>query len=160
MNRKKQREAYARTLKTLGEWQKAEPVAFERALRQFNYLRTTAYFLFFAYLFQFSLVRVLSVPSPAVLQFAQNYPLQLTVALVCIGVLLYFFREFYRYYYGLTETAFACALIYVAVDQLALAPSQAAPAIGAALYVLVRGLDNLIQGYKSPPILYADKQQV
>lgn len=157
MNRRQQREAYARRLKALGDWQKADPVAFERTLRQFNYLRSTAYFLFFAYLFQFSLVRLLSEPSPIALQFAQSYPLQSTAALICAGVLLYCFRDGYRYYYGLTEAAFACALIYVGVDQLEHAPSQAVPAIGAALYVLVRGLDNLIQGYKSPPILYADE---
>ena len=141
----------------LGEWQKADPVAFERTYRQFNYLRSSAYLLFFAYIFHAVLARALSEPVPLIIQFAHGYPVNATVALLFVGVLLYVFRERYRYFYGITEMAFACALIYVGVNQLAQTPSQLLTAVGGALYVLVRGLDNLIQGYKNPPILYANK---
>lgn len=154
MSRKQRREAYARTLNSLGKWQKVDPVTFERSHHRFHFLRGTAYFLFFAYLSNFVLTRLLFESNLMILRIIQNYPTQTTMALTGFGVLLYAFRERARYYYGLTEAAFACALVHVNVIDLTSLSAQKLAAVAAALYVLVRGLDNLIQGYKSPPIRY------
>lgn len=157
MNRKRQREAYVSTLKGLVDFQQADPEEFERSRSKFIYIRSLLYFAICAYLFHSPLTQLLFESNTLFIKLVQDYPLRGTIAMIALGVILYVFRERSRYYYGLTEAAFACTLIHVCVNELSSPTSQKIVTLGAALYVLVRGIDNLVQGFKNPQTRIVEK---
>ena len=84
-----------------------------------------------------------------------------TASLVFAGVALYQLRRAFRLYYGLIEIAVGVLLLYLTVKILLYGHSQLSGyfsdnerklsvslQIGAALYVLVRGLDNICAGLR------------
>lgn len=79
-----------------------------------------------------------------------NYQLLSILSIVILGICLFLFKKFSRYYYGLMEISFACALVFVSVSQLISAGVLGLFSLGTATYVLVQGIDNLIVGFTSP----------
>eukprot|EP01029_Cantina_marsupialis_P005928 TRINITY_DN164385_c0_g1_i1.p1 TRINITY_DN164385_c0_g1~~TRINITY_DN164385_c0_g1_i1.p1 ORF type:complete len:161 (+),score=12.55 TRINITY_DN164385_c0_g1_i1:33-515(+) len=149
MSRKKRREAYAKQIERIVEWQKSDPESFSRSYVKYTYLRDTFFLFLLIYLFHQLLINIFSILSKSLIVFAENNPIFTVIVLIGSGILLYFFRERSKYYYGLVEIGFGTALIYTAVDQISSLNTEAFPAIGAAMYIVVRGLDNLNQGYKA-----------
>jgi len=73
-----------------------------------------------------------------------------------IGVILYVFRARARGSYGLFEIVFGMVAAMAGVDAIRVDPTrmfEGVLALGAGLYVIVRGLDNLQQGSASSPFL-------
>lgn len=75
-----------------------------------------------------------------------------------VGLLLYVFRANAQSAYGVFEISFGMAAAMAGVDAIRVSPVtgfNGVMAIGAGLYVIVRGLDNLEKGSKSSPFLRA-----
>ncbi|CAN2533389.1 hypothetical+protein [Methylocapsa aurea] len=94
-----------------------------------------------------------------------NNPYVVTIAAILFGAFLFFVRENRRLIYGAVEILFAIAVIFDAAskgrsifeieDLFAMPnvfdsfqPRVVLLQLGAAIYVLIRGLDNLKQGWK------------
>lgn len=154
MNRSKRREAYERQLKAIVDHMNSKPPEEREALLwQLLYVKIT----------------VGIVGSATVIYCLLSYFGSLLVqpdwlshpwfkpgafcALCIVGALLYLLREKFRYLYGAIEIAFALAVIAQAVGQFEPQGIAAWTLAGAAVYVLVRGLDNFVSGYKKPPPL-------
>lgn len=152
MSRRRRLQEYARILGHLAERSKTDPVGLERDLRRYLYLRTTAILLCLclSLVFTHGLEFLLQDGLRTLQHLVSAFPNQSAAILACTGILLYLFRRISKYYYGILEISFAYSLINVAVYRL---PSGGFPellALGNAIYVLVRGIDNTIQGFESP----------
>jgi hypothetical protein len=82
----------------------------------------------------------------------RHFPAQLLVSLLllAIGIGLFWLREKRRIVYGLMETCFAIVPVHQAVG-VAIGNREQWAIVVTALYVLVRGLDNIKTGYTSYP---------
>lgn len=148
MSRKTRREAYAKILASLGEYLKKDPIGFQRDYTRYKYLKSTLLFLFLLWSFEEVLVNFISGQYEFLTILMDSYQILAAFAVVFFGLLLYLFREKYRYYYGLVEIAFACSLIAVSISQLTSSDSAGLFSLGTAVYVLVRGIDNIAIGFK------------
>lgn len=75
--------------------------------------------------------------------------LNMAVAAVSMGVVLYLFRRWDRAAYGLAEVLFAAAAAGYAGWRASEGPLARTVAFGAAIYIVVRGLDNIAQARHS-----------
>jgi hypothetical protein len=141
--RKEQREA---KLQRLVQWRIEEPTSFVILFTTVKYLLDTALIIITINIFHVLLKLFLSINAPFI-TFSSNYVFFTTSAIFCIGYLLFYFKEKCKYYYGLIELSFAFALIYTAITKVtSLTNSELYPIIITAIYVIVRGLDNMKQG--------------
>ncbi|MNN72620.1 hypothetical protein D3C81_1886750 [compost metagenome] len=82
-----------------------------------------------------------------------------TFSVLAFGLALYAFREKYKFYYGLIEVSFSAALTYVLILHLESNGLAGLLAVGGAIYVTVRGIDNMYTGFKSPKLYYKAPQK-
>jgi len=70
-----------------------------------------------------------------------------TIAVLLVGVGLFFFRKHYRMYYGLSEVGFALTVSWISLARAQTVQDAASwIAVVAAAYLIVRGLDNYEAG--------------
>ena len=76
--------------------------------------------------------------------------------MIGLGVVMYRLRSHKRALYGAIELAVACLACWLSVEQLH--QGGMLPWMGAAgaVYVVVRGLDNLLEGLKTPAPAHPD----
>lgn len=160
MSRKTRREAYARILKEIVEQARADPLSFSRDLKRFHFLKTIVLIGVMFWLSLGILDQVVLDKSGVVLPWLSAHAGYSSIAAIAMGVLLYALRRLARYYYGVAETSFALALIYVSVAQLQTSGTYGAFALGSAVYVLVRGIDNLVESYEWAKLLASSESQV
>ena len=73
---------------------------------------------------------------------------------------LFIFREKQKFYYGLIEVSFSVALTYALLLHVDSTGLVGLLAVGGAIYVTVRGLDNMRTGYKSPNLHHKENPKI
>ncbi|MFY9089223.1 hypothetical protein [Arcobacter aquimarinus] len=137
-------------LKKLVQSQKENPNSFAISFTTFNYLQDSVLIIIAICIFHQLLLKLLLFINTPFINFACNYVFFTTSIIFCIGFLLFAFKEKSKYYYGLIELSFAFAVIYTAISKISsLTNSEFILAIITAIYVIVRGLDNMKQGFQS-----------
>jgi hypothetical protein len=78
-----------------------------------------------------------------------GWPGRILLAIIAIvaACVLYYIREANRLYYALMEVTFALVSTWYSVSTLTREPAQW-PVVVGSMYLIVRGLDNLKEGYK------------
>lgn len=157
LSRKSLRLARARVFQQLIDRSKTDPVGLETDLRRWQYIKAPFLLALAAWMFQeavkFTFTQDLSMYFKAV----SDYAWYVTTATLLIGLALYVFREKNKFYYGLIEVSFSIGLTYALVSHLNETGLGGALAVGGAIYVTVRGLDNMWTGYKSPRLRYKEE---
>lgn len=149
-SRNKRKDNREKLLENIVKWQKEEPNSFVISFTVFNYLQDTVLLIIAIYIFHELLLNLFLFINAPFTTFASNYVFFTTCTIFCIGYLLFYFKEKSKYYYGLIELSFAFAIIYTAISKiLDLTTSEFIPVIITAIYVIVRGLDNMKQGFQS-----------
>lgn len=158
MSRKSNREAYARLLGSVVTGIKSQPPEIQHKLIwQWFFVKITIGIFVCIFIFS-GLFKSLGpkLLSPSVLNNA-HFETVAFCFLCALAVGLYALREKFRYLYGAIEISFSIALIIQTVEHLKHDGIIGWPVAGAAVYVLVRGLDNFVTGYKNPPPFNAGK---
>lgn len=70
------------------------------------------------------------------------------ILVFCFGVGLYVFREIRRTYYGIVEVGFALASGWYGLNKINLLGGYELLTVCAAVYLVVRGVDNIVEGIK------------
>lgn len=159
MSRKIRQRAYTNILEGLVKLQKENPETFIETFVIYNYFKGFMVLSVLIWLFHKGLLFLFIILNERIIEIAQEYKLLIVFILIFLGIGLYIFREYSKFYYGLLEIAFGCVLIYISIDQINIIKIQAYPTIGAALYILVRGLDNTVQGYKAKKDFYINEMK-
>lgn len=150
MGRKKLLEAKARAWQRIIDRSKIDPVGLETDLRRYNFLKSTVLFLILLWMFKEAILFSFGKNFESQFKFLGAHAEGAALVVLIMGMILYIFRERYRFYYGLVEVSFSVALAYgllLHVDGNGLGGLLGV--IGA-IYVTVRGIDNICTGYKLP----------
>lgn len=152
MSRKKQREAYARALGRIVDNINAQtPEVQHRMLWQWLFVKIGMAIVCVAPIMAALLSwlgELLLRPSITALPYFEYLAF---VGLCALAFFLYWLKGRLKYLYGAMEMAFALAVISQAVRQVQDHGVTAWTVAAAAVYVLVRGLENLVAGYRNPP---------
>ena len=124
--------------------------------KQIAVLVTTAVLIFFLFFFvlnngYFYLSAVYNLLSPFISQFWIN--LCGVVSVLVLGVALYWFRLRKRIHYGIVEVTFALASAWYGINKIATTGYAESITVIAAVYLVVRGVDNIREGF-----INADKE--
>ncbi len=101
-------------------------------------------------MFQEALITTFDKDFTQQLALISEHPKLSTLISLLFGICLFIFREKQKFYYGLVEVSFSVALTYALLLHLDSTGLGGLLAAGGAIYVTVRGLDNMRTGYKSP----------
>ncbi|WP_150787815.1 hypothetical protein [Pseudomonas fluorescens] len=128
-------------------------------MRRYQFLQVAALLLFSAWIFQKAILLTLAQGFEEKIRFVAENSLYSTFSALTLGLALYAFREKYKFYYGLIEVSFSAALTYVLILHLESNGLAGLLAVGGAVYVTVRGIDNMYTGFKSPKLYYKEPQK-
>lgn len=154
MSRKSRLKTYERNLKVLVEEINSRPPDVQNKLMwQWLFVKITFGILLATPLIYFLLSYIGGVLLQQSILASPLFKGVAFVALCTLAGLLFALKERLRYVYGALEIAFSLAVIAQAVTQVESQGIAAWTAAGAAVYVLVRALENLVVGYRNPPPL-------
>ena len=77
------------------------------------------------------------------------------IAAFVVGGALYLFRQFFRRSYGALEVMIGCGTAHYAATQFTAVDERSTLLLASALYVIVRGIDNFMQGHRAAKDLAA-----
>lgn len=152
MSRKSQREAYTKLLKAVvNDINSQSPEIKHKMMWQWFFVKITlgifvSIFFFSALFFHFG--KLFLQPSALNNSWFETIAF---ISLCAIAIALYALRQKLLYIYGALEISFSVAVIGQAVNQIKFQGILGWLTAGSAVYVLVRGLDNFVTGYKNPP---------
>ncbi|QXI32139.1 hypothetical protein [Pseudomonas promysalinigenes] len=150
MSRKRHREARARAWERIIERSKTDPVGLETELRRYQFIKSGILVIIAFWMFQEALISTFGKDFTQQLALISEHPKLSTLIALLAGIFLFIFREKQKFYYGLVEVSFSVALTYALLLHLETTGLGGLLAVGGAIYVTVRGLDNMRTGYKSP----------
>lgn len=152
MTRDSRKEARIRILKGIIKYINTGPLEeIEQKHWQWLYVQITFFVVLVSSLLYGLLAKIGSFVFDPVVLLSPNFVWITSLVLLLVGFGLYLLREKNRFFYGLIETGFAIAVVIHSARML---PNQGVVAWATAagsVYLLIRGLDNLVTGYKAPP---------